>query len=49
LAVGFWRDMDDLRQNWKMDRQWEPRWSRDQRDTAFAGWEKAVQRTLDWV
>jgi glycerol kinase len=49
LATGFWKDLDDLRQNWKMDRQWEPRWSRDQRDAAFAGWEKAVQRTLDWV
>jgi glycerol kinase len=49
LATGFWKDLDDLRQNWKMDRQWEPRWSADQRDTAYAGWEKAVKRTLDWV
>ena len=42
-------DLDDLRQNWKMDRQWEPKWSADQRDAAYAGWEKAVQRTLDWA
>ncbi len=49
LATGFWRDLDDLRQNWKMDREWEPRWSADQRDAAYAGWERAVQRTLDWV
>src|SRR5204862_4530529 len=49
LATGFWKDLDDLRQNWKMDRQWEPRWSADQRDAAFAGWEKAVTRTLDWI
>jgi glycerol kinase len=49
LAVGFWKDLDDLRQNWKMDRQWEPRWSADQRDAAYAGWEKAVQRTLGWI
>jgi glycerol kinase len=49
LATGFWKDLDDLRQNWKMDRQWEPRWSADQRDAAYAGWEKAVQRTLDWA
>ena len=32
LATGFWKDLDDLRQNWKKDRQWEPRWSADQRD-----------------
>ena len=49
LATGFWKDVDDLRQNWRQDRQWEPRWSADQRDAAYAGWQKAVQRTLDWV
>ena len=49
LAVGFWKDLADLRQNWKMDRQWEPRWSGDQRDAAYAGWEKAVERTFGWV
>jgi len=49
LATGFWKDLDDLRQNWKMDRRWEPHWSDDQRDTAYFGWEKAVQRTLNWV
>jgi glycerol kinase len=49
LATGFWSDLDDLRQNWKRDRQWEPRWSADQRDAAYAGWQKAVQRTLEWV
>ena len=49
LATGFWKDLDDLRQNWKKDRQWEPRWSADQRDEAYAGWQKAVERTLNWI
>jgi glycerol kinase len=49
LAVGFWKDLADLRENWRMDRQWEPRWSADQRDAAYAGWQKAVERTLNWV
>ena len=49
LATGFWKDLDDLRQNWKKDRQWDPEWSADRRDAAYAGWQKAVQRTLDWV
>jgi glycerol kinase len=49
LAVGFWKDLDDMRQNWRMDKRWEPRWSAGQRDAAYAKWEKAVQRTLDWV
>jgi glycerol kinase len=49
LAVGFWKDLDDLRDNWRMDKRWEPRWTADQRDAAYAGWQKAVTRTLDWV
>ena len=49
LAVGFWNDLDALKRNWKADRQWEPTWSADQREAAYAGWKKAVGRTLDWV
>ena len=49
LAVGFWKDLGDMRENWRMDKRWDPRWSADQRDRAYAGWQKAVQRTLDWV
>jgi glycerol kinase len=49
LAVGFWKDLDDMRQNWRMDKRWEPRWTAEQRDEAYAKWEKAVTRTLDWV
>jgi glycerol kinase len=49
LAVGFWKDLDDLVGNWRMDKQWEPRWNAEQRDAAYAGWQKAVQRTLNWL
>jgi glycerol kinase len=49
LAVGFWKDTDELRQNWNESKRWEPQWSAEQRDTAYARWKKAVQRTLDWV
>jgi glycerol kinase len=49
LATGVWSGLDDLRQNWKRDRQWEPRWSADQRESGYAAWQKAVSRTLDWV
>jgi glycerol kinase len=49
LAVGFWKDTDELRANWHESRRWEPSWSERQRAEGFAGWKKAVQRTLDWV
>ena len=49
LAVGVWNDLETLRQQWRADRQWEPRWSADQRDTAYRRWLKAVDRSLGWV
>ncbi|AQA01522.1 glycerol kinase [Mycobacterium sp. MS1601] len=49
LAVGFWRNPDDLRDNWREDRRWSTSWSDEQREQGYAGWQKAVSRTLDWV
>ncbi|ALR10387.1 glycerol kinase [Mycobacteroides saopaulense] len=49
LAVGFWKDADDLRQNWLEDERWSSSITEQQRAEGFSGWKKAVQRTLDWV
>ncbi|GGR45374.1 glycerol kinase [Nocardioides luteus] len=49
LAVGFWKDTDELRQNWNESKRWKPAWSEEQREAGYAGWRKAVDRTLDWV
>src|SRR6516165_2195254 len=49
LATGFWADPSDLRANWQEDKRWTPTWDDDARAAGYAGWRKAVQRTLDWV
>ena len=49
LAVGFWADPNDLRANWEEDKRWTPAWSDDERAAGYAGWRKAVERTLDWA
>ncbi len=49
LAAGFWRDTDELRSNWLQDRRWSPAWTDRQRAAGWAGWQKAVERSLDWV
>lgn len=49
LAVGFWRDMDELRRNWGIDRTWEPRMEEGRREELYRGWKRAVERTLGWV
>jgi len=49
LAVGFWDNLEDLRQNWGVDKTWEPQMDKEKRAELYAGWKKAVQRTLNWV
>ena len=49
LAVGFWKDYDELRANWGRDKEWTPKMSADQRKGLYSGWKKAVTRTFDWV
>jgi len=49
LAVGFWKNTDELRSNWNESKRWTPQWSKEQRDEGYAMWGKAVTRTLDWV
>ncbi|MGW8317977.1 MAG: glycerol kinase GlpK [Candidatus Promineifilaceae bacterium] len=49
LAVGFWNDLEDLRQNWLIDKTWEPEMDAETRQTLYKGWLKAVQRSMNWV
>ena len=49
LAVGYWKDTDELRTNWNESKRWTPQWSKEQRDEGHARWKKAVERTLNWV
>jgi glycerol kinase len=49
LAVGFWRDLEDLRRNWSEDRRWSPRMEETDRDARYRQWKKAVTRTFDWI
>lgn len=49
LAVGFWSGFSELRNNWGQDRVWTPKMSEEQRSLLYAGWKKAITRTLNWV
>ncbi len=49
LATGFWASPEELRENWQEDRRWSPQRSDAERAEAYAGWHRAVERTLDWV
>jgi glycerol kinase len=49
LAVGFWKNLDELRAHWGKDKEWQPQMDSAKRETLYAGWKKAVTRTFDWV
>jgi glycerol kinase len=47
LGAGLWSE-GDLATLWKLDREFEPRMSRDQADSLQAGWRRAVDRARSW-
>jgi glycerol kinase len=49
LAVGFFRDTDDLVANWSVNRKWEPEMDEESRERLYHFWKKAVTRSFDWV
>ncbi len=48
LAVGVWANKEDLIQNWQLNRRFEPTMGADERAKLYAGWQKAVKRSMDW-
>jgi glycerol kinase len=49
LAVNYWRGDDDIRNNWHVDRTFEPVMSRDRAEALRAGWDKALARAKGWA
>lgn len=49
LAVGYWKDLSDLRHNWALDREFTPQMDPVTRDNLYANWQRAAQRARDWV
>ncbi len=48
LAVGFYKNLDDLCANWAVDKTWNPDMPAAKRDAEYKLWKKAVTRTFDW-
>jgi len=48
LATGFWKNTNDLRQNWRVDKQWEPQMKQTDRARLHERWRAAVERSLGW-
>jgi len=48
LAVGFWASEDEVKTKWAIDGEYNPNMKSEDRDALYAGWTKAVERSLDW-
>jgi glycerol kinase len=48
LAVGYWDSLSELRENWRIDREFEPDADVDI-EQRYDRWSEAVERSLDWV
>ena len=49
LAVGYWKNKEDVIQNWSIDRVFEPRIPEEKRKKMLKGWKKAVKYAFDWA
>lgn len=49
LGCGLWSDLDALRGRWRAAARYEPRMNEDQRETLYAGWLRAVGRSIGWA
>ena len=49
LGVGFWENMEELERQWKVDKTYAPRMGEDQRESLYANWKRAVERSFKWA
>lgn len=49
LAVGFWKDKDEILEHWKCDKQFEAHMDEAKRTSLYKGWKRAVERAKGWI
>ncbi|MBQ1690269.1 MAG: hypothetical protein II018_03295, partial [Firmicutes bacterium] len=49
LATGYWRSLEDISENWQVERRFLPNMEEEKRSQLVRSWEKAVSRVRDWA
>jgi len=47
--VGYWETVDELRDNWQVDRDFKPKMAASDADKMHSRWDEAIERSLDWA
>jgi glycerol kinase len=48
LAVGLWKDRDEVAAQWQEDRRFEPTLTEADRETRYERWREAIERAKGW-
>lgn len=48
LATGYWKDKEDIKENWELSYAFEPKMNDTKRQESIRGWKMAVARSLNW-
>ena len=48
LAVGFWKDKNEIKENWSVNRTFMPSMDESHKEKYYSGWRKAVKRAMQW-
>ena len=49
LAIGFWRDRDEVKSRWRLRRRYEPQMGEEERERLYGRWKEAVARSKEWA
>jgi glycerol kinase len=49
LAVGYWKNVDDIQQQWQVDKQFSPIMDEGKRKELVSGWQRAVKASIAWA
>lgn len=49
LAVGYWKDKEEIKENWALNKTFKPDMDQSKREKLISGWEKAVKHAYNWA
>ena len=49
LAVGYWKDKEEVVKNWTIDKTFTPNIENEKREKMLRGWKRAVKRSYGWA
>ena len=49
LAVGYWKNVDDIREQWQIDKSFSPSMNEEKRKELLNGWQRAVKASIAWA